>query len=213
MSEQHPKNLLILGAGLFAEEIADMVSEIEGFNLTAFVEGIDRDRCQTAVSGYPVIWVEDLGSHAGDAYGVCAVGSPKRKQFVRRAAELGLRFTSVVHPTAHISLSSAIGSGTIVCPGCVVASHTTIGDNVIFNRGVLIGHHVTIGGFTTVSPGANVAGNVDIGEGAYIGMGANILDGITVGRHAVVGAGSVVTKDVPDSVQVVGVPAKIVKQL
>lgn len=207
------KNLLILGTGVFAEEIADMVSEIEGFDLTAFVEGIDRDRCRTAVSGYPVIWVENLRSHARDAYGVCAVGSPKRKQFIRRAAELGLSFTSVLHPTAHISLSSGIGSGTIVCPGCVVASHTAIGEHVILNRGVLIGHHVSIGSFTTVSPGANVAGKVDIGEGSYIGMGANIIDGITVGRHAVIGAGSVVTKDVPESVQVIGIPAKIVKRL
>jgi len=43
-------------------------------------------------------------------------------------------------------------------------------------------------------------------------MGALVLDNMTVGSQVVVGAGAVVTKDVPDRVQVVGIPAKIVKE-
>ena len=43
-------------------------------------------------------------------------------------------------------------------------------------------------------------------------MGAVVLDGLTVGRQTVIGAGAVVTRDVPDCVQVVGLPAKIVKE-
>jgi serine acetyltransferase len=38
-----------------------------------------------------------------------------------------------------------------------------------------------------------------------------VIDHLAVGAHAVVGAGSVVTKDVPGQVQVVGVPARIVQ--
>ena len=43
-------------------------------------------------------------------------------------------------------------------------------------------------------------------------MGALVLDRISVGSHSIVGAGAVVTKDVPDNVQVVGAPAKIVNE-
>jgi acetyltransferase-like isoleucine patch superfamily enzyme len=64
----------------------------------------------------------------------------------------------------------------------------------------------------TISPGANVAGAVTIGEGAYIGMGAIVLDRVTIGAHAVVGAGAVVTKDVPDRVQVMGMPARVIRK-
>ncbi|MAG16027.1 N-acetyltransferase [Candidatus Woesearchaeota archaeon] len=50
-------------------------------------------------------------------------------------------------------------------------------------------------------------------KGASIGANATILGGITVGENSVVGAGSVVTKDVPANVIVVGNPAKILKKL
>jgi acetyltransferase-like isoleucine patch superfamily enzyme len=43
-------------------------------------------------------------------------------------------------------------------------------------------------------------------------MGAVVLDGLTVGTKSVIGAGAVVTKNMPDGVQVVGLPAKIVKE-
>lgn len=47
---------------------------------------------------------------------------------------------------------------------------------------------------------------------ADIGVNAVILPGITVGRGAIVGAGAVVTRDVPDFVTVVGVPARPIGQ-
>ncbi len=47
-------------------------------------------------------------------------------------------------------------------------------------------------------------------KGASIGANATISSGITIGENSIVGAGSVVTKDVPDNVIVVGNPAKII---
>ena len=52
-----------------------------------------------------------------------------------------------------------------------------------------------------------------IKEGAWIGAGAAIMKGVTVGKYAIVGANSVVTKDVPDYIVVVGFPAKVIKYL
>jgi acetyltransferase-like isoleucine patch superfamily enzyme len=36
---------------------------------------------------------------------------------------------------------------------------------------------------------------------------------LKIGKNSIVGAGSVVTKDVPDAVTVVGVPAKVIKSI
>lgn len=83
---------------------------------------------------------------------------------------------------------------------------------MIVNLGSLIGHHTAIGDCVTISPGANIAGRITIGDGTYVGMGAIILDSLKIGSGSVIGAGSLITKDVPDHVQVMGVPARITQE-
>ena len=61
--------------------------------------------------------------------------------------------------------------------------------------------------------GEETARPIVIGDDVWIGGGAIILAGVTVGDRSVIGAGSVVTRDVPSDVVVVGNPAKIVRRL
>lgn len=46
-----------------------------------------------------------------------------------------------------------------------------------------------------------------------IGGGANLLPNITIGKNAIVGANSVVTKDVPNGKVVMGIPARITRDI
>jgi maltose O-acetyltransferase len=50
---------------------------------------------------------------------------------------------------------------------------------------------------------------IRLGDNVWIGGGAIVLPGVTVGHDAVIGAGSVVTRDVPAGVVVVGNPARV----
>ena len=61
--------------------------------------------------------------------------------------------------------------------------------------------------------GTETARPIVIGDDVWIGGGAIVLAGVTIGHRSVIGAGSVVTKDVPPDVVVVGNPAKIVRRL
>lgn len=205
--------LYILGSGLYAEEIAELIIDSEEFyNLDGFVEGVDHERCSQKLLDRPILWIDDVSDLDRNCRGICAVGSPKRKHFIHKAQALGLKFTSFIHPSAQVPASTTVGTGSIVSAGSIIAVKTSIGEHTIINRGCLVGHHVTIGDYVTVSPGANIAGKTVIGDGSYIAMGSIILDGITIGKNVVVGAGAVVTKDVPDNVQVLGLPARIVKE-
>ena len=56
-------------------------------------------------------------------------------------------------------------------------------------------------------------GPVIIEENVWIGEMSCIMPGVTIGRGSIVAASSVVTKDIPPSCVVAGVPAKVVKQL
>lgn len=47
----------------------------------------------------------------------------------------------------------------------------------------------------------------------WIGSNVSILPGVRIGHNSVIGAGSVITKDVPSSCVVAGVPAKVIRKL
>lgn len=58
-----------------------------------------------------------------------------------------------------------------------------------------------------------VPGHIHVKKGAWIGANATILPGVTVGENSVVAAGAIVSKDVPGSTSVAGIPAKFVKNI
>lgn len=57
----------------------------------------------------------------------------------------------------------------------------------------------------------NTKGKIIIGKNCYIATGVTILAPVRIGNNVTIGAGAVVTKNIPDNVTVVGVPAKIIK--
>jgi sugar O-acyltransferase (sialic acid O-acetyltransferase NeuD family) len=204
--------VLILGTTLFSEEIAELVHETPGLSLAGFVENMARDKCQQTLLGQRVHWVEELAEADGSQHLLCGIGTTKRRLYVEQVSAYGLPFATLQHPTAHISASSRIGAGSILGVNTIVAAHSEVGEHVIVNRAAAIGHHTQIGDYVTIGPGANIAGRCVIGSGSYIGMGAIIIDGLKIGSNSVVGAGAVVTRDVPDNVQVVGIPARVIKE-
>ncbi len=84
--------------------------------------------------------------------------------------------------------------------GVVIGETATIGDNVS------ILHNVTLGG-TGKEDGDR---HPKIGCGVSIGAGAKILGNTRVGDCSRIAAGSLVLKDVPPNVTVVGIPGKVV---
>lgn len=78
--------------------------------------------------------------------------------------------------------------------------------NIVVSRTARIGKNCTIRHGVTIG-----AGSAYIGDRVSIGAGAKILGNVTIGDDVAIGANSVVIKDVPPSVTVVGVPAKIVR--
>jgi serine O-acetyltransferase len=101
-----------------------------------------------------------------------------------------------------INPACRIGKGIMLdhATGFVAGETAVIGDNVSILQGV------TLGG----TGKADEDRHPKISNGVLIGAGAIILGNIRIGDCARVGAGSVVVKDVPPRVTVVGVPARIV---
>lgn len=210
MTERTP--LLVLGTREISREIADLASQDGRYRVAGFVENLDPERCGDGIDGLPVHWIDDVDRFAATHVAVCGLGTTKRGVFADQAAERGLRFATVVHPSASVSPATTLGEGTVVSAGVCVGAHTTIGRHVFLNRGCLVGHDTVVEDYVTISPGAIVSGLCRVGTAAFVATGATVIDRIAIGAQSVVGAGAVVTKDVPERVQVVGMPARIVKE-
>jgi UDP-2-acetamido-3-amino-2,3-dideoxy-glucuronate N-acetyltransferase len=119
-----------------------------------------------------------------------------------------------------------IGQECNICSHCLIENDVVIGNRVTVKSGVQLWDGIRLGDDVHIGP--NVTFTNDkypksrnsgfrcletwVDDGASIGGGSTILPGIRIGAGATVGAGSVVTKDVPPGVTVVGNPAKILKK-
>ena len=123
---------------------------------------------------------------------------------------------------------SVRGRVRIICPNNVkFGKNVSINEGVVINApgGVSIGNNVSISpGVIINSTGLNVgfggsdkrthqANAVSIGHDVWIASGAIINAGVTIGAGSVIAAGAVVTKDVPEKMLVMGVPARVVRPI
>ena len=92
----------------------------------------------------------------------------------------------------------------------VLGAYTNIQDGAVLHgdpgKPTVLEDHVTVGHRAVIH-------SAYVERGSLIGMGAIVLDGVRVGTGSIVGAGSVVTKNVPARSLVVGMPAKVLREI
>lgn len=209
------KDLVIIGAGGFAREVAWLVEEInevnKEWNLLGFLDE-NKDNHGLRLNSYPVIGgLEFLEKN--EVFYVCAIGNSKvRKQIIQKIEKSNATPATLVHPSVMISKKyTTIGEGTIICASSIITVNVNLGKHNIVNLDCTIGHDVVTEDFVTVYPSVNISGNCSIGECTELGTGTQIIQGKNIDESVIVGAGSVVVKDIEANKTVVGVPAKVIK--
>lgn len=87
----------------------------------------------------------------------------------------------------------------------------TIGNNVFIAPRVNL---ITLNhAFNPAIRSATICKPIVIEDGVWIGINSTILQGVKIGKNSIVGANSLITKDIPENVVVVGNPAKIIKKI
>lgn len=146
----------------------------------------------------------------------------------------------ILYTGSHIGCNNLLGDFCSIREECTVGSNCIISRNVSVNYNTNIGDYTKIMDNTHITGNMRIGSHVfisvlvattndntmgreeysedhvqgaTIGDYVTIGAAANILPGINIGKNSIVGASALVTKDVPDNKVVMGVPAKIVKDV
>lgn len=144
---------------------------------------------------------------------VIAIGEPTYKVLLyNKVKEAGYSLGNVIHPTVYVSPDAKLGEGIIAQMGSMIAVDTIIGNNVTLEQYVVIAHDSAIGNHVQMSAFVMIAGHCKVGEGTYIGINASVRDKTEIGENCIISMGSVVQRNVPDNVIVMGNPARILKE-
>jgi carbonic anhydrase/acetyltransferase-like protein (isoleucine patch superfamily) len=129
--------------------------------------------------------------------------------------------TAFIHPEAFVCGDVTLGEHASVWPSAVLRADSapiTVGDESNVQDGVIIhvdpGLACTVGSRVTIGHRAIVHGAV-VEDDCLIGIGAIVLNRVVVGRGSLVGAGAVCSEGmvIPPGSLVLGVPAKVVRQV
>lgn len=116
----------------------------------------------------------------------------------------------IISRNVSVNYHTQIGNNTKIMDNSHITGNMKIGNNVFISVLVATTNDNTMD--REEYSEAHVQG-ATIEDDVTIGAAANILSGIRVGRNAVVGASAVVTKDVPKDKVVMGIPARVVRDV
>jgi UDP-2-acetamido-3-amino-2,3-dideoxy-glucuronate N-acetyltransferase len=146
---------------------------------------------------------------------------------------------AIIHSGARIGAGARVGDHAQIRDGAEIGAGSTVGSFVCVDPEVVVGERVSIQTRCYITTRARVEDEVFVGPGVIltndntmnrhlpgtglegpilrrgcrIGGGATICPGIEIGEEAFVAAGAVVTTDVPPRAVVMGLPARIVREV
>ena len=201
------KELIILGAGVHASEMVEIVARVNAVVPTWNLHGLlaaPEEAAEGTVNGTPVLtgrWEDHP-----DAVFVPAFGWPRELRPPRE------RLVSLVDPSAFVSRTATIGVGCVIYPQCFVGLNARLGDCVLCLSGAVINHDDVVEDGVTFASGAMLAGNVHVEADCYLGQGCMVRQFVRVGRGSMIGMGAVVVKEVAPGSVMAGNPARRLRE-
>lgn len=201
--------LFVFGASGHCKVVIDTLRRT-GCEVTLLVDD-DVRRTGDTLLGHVVAGSRDALVLAREraGHGIVAIGHNEARLAVAAwLRESGFGFSAVVDPSAVVSASATIGSGTLIVAHAVVNADARVGEHVIVNTAATVDHDCVVGDGAHLAPGVHLCGEVRVGRGTFIGAGTVVVPGVRIGAGAVIGAGSTVLTDVTDGARVAGSPCR-----
>lgn len=198
-------DLLILGIGPHAVEMAEIVDRINRVEMTWKLIGFvspSQDQAAEERSGFPIFGLEQIMERFPTAFVVPEYDWPRKSEIPRH------RLASLIDPGAFISPTAQLGLGCVVYPHCFIGAYARIGDLLFCLAGSVINHEDVIEDRVTLTSSVTIAGNVYVESDCYLGQSCTIREMVRIGRGSLIGMGSTVLRDVAPNSIMIGSPAQ-----
>lgn len=206
MSDETPRELVIVGDSLFAEIAHEYFEHDSPHDVVAF--SVEREyRTRERFRNLPVLAFEDLAQELDPARHSVFVAltygklNRVRTRLLDAAVAQGFRPASYVSSRAFVWRNVALGEHCFIFEDNTLQPFVSVGRNCVLWSGNHIGHHSTIGDNVFVSSHVVISGSVRIGDNSFIGVNATLVNDIEIGADTWIGPAVTVTRDVePNSV-------------
>lgn len=165
------RNLLIVGAGIYALVASEIASEMNCFDQIDYID----DAKVTTANGIQVVGtmrdLEALSKRYSDV--IVAIGNPEvRLSMLKRIREeTDCRIVSLISPRAYISPTAQVMQGCIIEPMAVVHTGCLLCEGCIISAGAVVNHASMCCDGVHVDCNATIAGGCVVPAGTKVGSG------------------------------------------
>ncbi len=203
---------MIVGGGGFAKEVVQYVEDcLVAGTFSGQIKGVFSPTTPEADILAQTNWLgseDDYAFKAEDRVLIALGDGRKRLSIAAKLEQAGAHFVPLIHPTAYVAPTAAIGLGCIIAPYGFVGPSAKLASQTVLNTYASIGHDGQTAQGVTLSPYACINGNAQLGEAAFLGSRASVSPRVKMGRISKLTAGSVLSADCPDGSLMIGNPAK-----
>ena len=206
------KNIVIIGSGGFAKEVAFLIDEINRDKPTWNILGFIDNNVRETNGKYKIFQNDEyLFNTTNELNVVFGIGNPAllEKLYLKFSKNKKLKFPNLIHPNVSGDWERInLGEGNIICASNTFTTDIVIGNCNIINLDCTIGHDTAIGNFNVLNPSVNVSGGVKIGNKNLLGTSSTILQYLKINNNITIGAGALLTKNAEEEGIYIGSPAK-----